>query len=181
MYTRYAANVGWKVEVMSANENEIGGYKEVVLRIEGDNVHGALRLSPAATASSVCLPPKPRAASTPAPAPWPCRARRGRGYHPQPRRSAHRHFPRQRCRWSAHQQDRLRRARGSPAHRHRGRMPGRPQPAQQQGQGPAGAAGPHPGKERSERAAKEAAMRKGLIGSGDRSDRIRTYNFRKAA
>ncbi|MEG0200039.1 MAG: PCRF domain-containing protein, partial [Comamonas sp.] len=35
MYTRYAANVGWKVEVMSANESELGGYKEVVLRIEG--------------------------------------------------------------------------------------------------------------------------------------------------
>ena len=32
-------------------------------------------------------------------------------------------------------------------------------------------------KERSERAAREAATRKGLIGSGDRSDRIRTYNF----
>jgi hypothetical protein len=32
-------------------------------------------------------------------------------------------------------------------------------------------------KERSERAAHEAATRKGLIGSGDRSDRIRTYNF----
>jgi peptide chain release factor 1 len=32
-------------------------------------------------------------------------------------------------------------------------------------------------KERSERAAKEAATRKGLVGSGDRSDRIRTYNF----
>jgi peptide chain release factor 1 len=32
-------------------------------------------------------------------------------------------------------------------------------------------------KERAERAAKDAAMRKGLIGSGDRSDRIRTYNY----
>ena len=32
-------------------------------------------------------------------------------------------------------------------------------------------------KERLERQAKDAATRKGLIGSGDRSDRIRTYNF----
>ncbi|RYF81504.1 MAG: peptide chain release factor 1, partial [Comamonadaceae bacterium] len=43
MYTRHAANAGWKVEVMSASENEIGGYKEIVLRIEGDDVYGALR------------------------------------------------------------------------------------------------------------------------------------------
>ena len=43
MYTRYATTVGWKVEVMSANESELGGYKEVVLRVEGDHCYGALR------------------------------------------------------------------------------------------------------------------------------------------
>ena len=32
-------------------------------------------------------------------------------------------------------------------------------------------------KDRAERAAKDAALRKGLVGTGDRSDRIRTYNF----
>ncbi len=43
MYTRYAATAGWKVEILSASDNEIGGYKEVVLRVEGDGVYGALR------------------------------------------------------------------------------------------------------------------------------------------
>jgi peptide chain release factor 1 len=147
MYTRYAANVGWKVEVMSASENEIGGYKEVVLRIEGDNVYGALRFEsgghrvqrvPATetqgrihtSACTVAVMPEPDEAEAITLNPPICASTPSR----------------QRCRRPAHQQDRLRRARGPPAHRHRGRMPGRPQPAQQQGQGPAGAAGPHPGK-----------------------------------
>ena len=43
MYTRYAATQGWKVEIMSANESELGGYKEIVLRVEGDHVYGALK------------------------------------------------------------------------------------------------------------------------------------------
>ncbi|MEG0114489.1 MAG: PCRF domain-containing protein, partial [Comamonas sp.] len=44
MYTRYAERMGWRVEIMSANEAELGGYKEVVLRIDGgDNVYGTLR------------------------------------------------------------------------------------------------------------------------------------------
>ena len=43
MYTRYAEKVGWKCEIMSESESELGGFKEVVLRIEGDKVYGALR------------------------------------------------------------------------------------------------------------------------------------------
>ncbi|MFN7444138.1 MAG: PCRF domain-containing protein, partial [Curvibacter sp.] len=43
MYTRYAANRGWKTELMSESPSELGGYKEVVLRIDGDHVYGDLR------------------------------------------------------------------------------------------------------------------------------------------
>ncbi|WP_373785164.1 PCRF domain-containing protein, partial [Delftia acidovorans] len=42
MYTRHCDAVGWKVEIMSANESELGGYKEVVLRVEGTDVYGRL-------------------------------------------------------------------------------------------------------------------------------------------
>lgn len=71
MYTRYAANVGWKVEVVSENAAELGGYKEIVLRIEGTTYTARSSSNPAATACSACPPPRRRAASTPAPAPWP--------------------------------------------------------------------------------------------------------------
>ena len=38
MYQKYAENQGWKVEVMDANVTGIGGYKEVIMMITGDNV-----------------------------------------------------------------------------------------------------------------------------------------------
>ncbi|MFT0544942.1 peptide chain release factor 1 [Allopusillimonas ginsengisoli] len=43
MYSRYAEHQGWRVEIMSANEAEVGGYKEVIARIEGDGVYGRLK------------------------------------------------------------------------------------------------------------------------------------------
>ncbi len=43
MYTKYAEKRGWKFEVMSANEGEHGGYKEIITRIVGDNVYGQLK------------------------------------------------------------------------------------------------------------------------------------------
>jgi peptide chain release factor 1 len=43
MYTRYAEKRGWKVEIVSERPGEHGGYKEVVSRIEGSNVYGQLK------------------------------------------------------------------------------------------------------------------------------------------
>ncbi|OLU29876.1 peptide chain release factor 1 [Pseudomonas sp. PA27(2017)] len=43
MYSRYAEKQGWRVEVLSANEGEHGGFKEVIARVEGDNVFGKLK------------------------------------------------------------------------------------------------------------------------------------------
>jgi peptide chain release factor 1 len=43
LYTRYAERQGWRVEVMSESPSELGGYKEVVLRIEGEGAYGRLR------------------------------------------------------------------------------------------------------------------------------------------
>jgi peptide chain release factor 1 len=43
MYSRYAEKQGWRVEVLSENTGEHGGYKEVIARVEGDNVYGKLK------------------------------------------------------------------------------------------------------------------------------------------
>jgi len=43
MYTRYAESQGWRVEIVSASFSEIGGYKEVIARIEGEGVYERLK------------------------------------------------------------------------------------------------------------------------------------------
>jgi peptide chain release factor 1 len=179
MYTRYAANVGWKVEIMSSNENEIGGYKEVVLRIEGENAYGALRFEsgghrvqrvPATetqgrihtSACTVAVMPEPdeTVAITLNPADLRIdtfRASGAGGQHINKTDSAVRvvHLP---TGIVAECQD------GRSQHSNKAKALQVLQARIQE-------------KERKEREAKEAALRKGLIGSGDRSDRIRTYNF----
>ncbi len=179
MYTRYAATQGWKVEVMSANESEIGGYKEVVLRVEGDHVYGALRFEsgghrvqrvPATetqgrihtSACTVAVMPEPDEAQAITLNPADLRidtfrASGAGGQHINKTDSAVRvvHIP---TGIVAECQD------GRSQHSNKAKALQVLQARIQE-------------KERSERAAKEAALRKGLIGSGDRSDRIRTYNF----
>ena len=179
MYTRHAANVGWKVEVLSANESELGGYKEVVLRVDGDNAYGALRFESGGhrvqrvpdtetqgrihtSACTVAVMPEPDAAAAITLNPADLRidtfrASGAGGQHINKTDSAVRvvHIP---TGIVAECQD------GRSQHSNKAKALQVLQAHIQE-------------KERSERAAKEAATRKGLIGSGDRSDRIRTYNF----
>lgn len=43
MYSRYADNRGWSLEVMSMNETELGGIKEIIFSISGDAAYERLR------------------------------------------------------------------------------------------------------------------------------------------
>lgn len=43
MYVRYAENQGWQVEVVDQTATEVGGFKEIVLMITGDNVYSKLK------------------------------------------------------------------------------------------------------------------------------------------
>ncbi|MBT9513993.1 MAG: peptide chain release factor 1 [Acidovorax sp.] len=179
MYTRYADRVGWKVEVVSENAAELGGYKEIVLRFEGDNVYGHLKFEsgghrvqrvPATetqgrihtSACTVAVMPEPdeHEAIKLNPADLRIdtfRASGAGGQHINKTDSAVRvvHLP---TGIVAECQD------GRSQHANKAKALQVLQARIQE-------------KDRSERAAKEAALRKGLIGSGDRSDRIRTYNF----
>ena len=43
MYSRYAEQRGWRVELMSESPSELGGYKEVIARIDGEGAYGRLK------------------------------------------------------------------------------------------------------------------------------------------
>lgn len=179
MYTRYGERAGWRFEVVSANESELGGYKEIVLRVVGEQAYGRLRFEsgghrvqrvPATetqgrihtSACTVAVMPEPdeQQAITLNPAELRIdtfRASGAGGQHINKTDSAVRivHLP---TGIVAECQD------GRSQHSNKAKALQVLQARIQE-------------KERSEKAAKEAALRKGLIGSGDRSDRIRTYNF----
>lgn len=43
MYTRYAESKGWKVDLLSVNESDLGGFKEIIFTIEGNGVYSRLK------------------------------------------------------------------------------------------------------------------------------------------
>ena len=179
MYSRYAERQGWRVEPLSASESELGGYKEVVLRIEGERVYGALKYEsgghrvqrvPATeaqgrihtSACTVAVLAEPDEAEEIRLNPAELRidtfrASGAGGQHINKTDSAVRvtHLPTglvAECQDDRSQHRNKAKALAVLAARLRER-------------------------ERAEREAREAAARRSLIGSGDRSDRIRTYNF----
>jgi len=183
MYMRYAERQGWRTEIVSESQSELGGFKEVVVRMDGgssgDGVYGWLKFEsgghrvqrvPATetqgrihtSACTVAVLPEPDEAEAIKINPSDLRidtyrASGAGGQHINKTDSAVRitHLP---TGIVAECQD------GRSQHSNKAQalkvLTARIQE-----------------KDRSERAAKDAAMRKGLIGSGDRSDRIRTYNF----
>jgi peptide chain release factor 1 len=43
MYTRYAERQGWKAEIVSQAESDLGGYKEVIVRLSGTDVYAKMK------------------------------------------------------------------------------------------------------------------------------------------
>lgn len=43
MYSRYAETQGWRIEIISENEGEHGGYKEIITRVVGQDVYSQLK------------------------------------------------------------------------------------------------------------------------------------------
>ncbi len=179
MYLRHAERHGWRTELISESVSDVGGYKEVVLRIEGLNVYGALKFESGGhrvqrvpvteaqgrihtSACTVAVLPEPDEAEEVQLNPADLRidtfrASGAGGQHVNKTDSAIRvtHLPTglvAECQDDRSQHRNKAKALSVLAARLRD-------------------------KDRTERAAKDAATRKGLIGSGDRSDRIRTYNF----
>ncbi len=179
MYTRYAQQRGLGVELISESASELGGYREVVFRLVGDGAYGLFRFEsgghrvqrvPApetqgrihTRACTVAVLPEPDEADAVRINPAELRidtfrASGAGGQHINKTDSAVRvtHLPTGTV--AECQDDRSQ-------HRNKARALQVLLARLQE-------------RERQTRAARDAALRKDLVGSGDRSDRIRTYNF----
>ena len=179
MYLRYAENRGWKTEIVSENPSDLGGYREVIVRIIGRAAYSALKFESGVhrvprvpvtesqgrihtSAATVAVLPELDAVEVAALSPKDLRidvfrASGAGGQHVQKTDSAVRitHLPTGltvECQDERSQTQNKARAMAVLAARLYAMR-------------------------EAEQKAKEASERKSLVGSGDRSERIRTYNF----
>jgi hypothetical protein len=85
MYTRYADRLGFKHRILSSNPAEVGGYKEVVVEIEGDGATRRSSTKEEPTGFNVYRRPRVRGVSTLRPRRWRCcrRLRRWKSRSPR--------------------------------------------------------------------------------------------------
>lgn len=43
MYSRYAEKQGWKIEILTSSENEVGGFKEIIFEVKGHGAYSKLK------------------------------------------------------------------------------------------------------------------------------------------
>jgi peptide chain release factor 1 len=178
MYTRYAQLQGWKAELLSLSESDLGGVKEAVLGVEGEGAYAKLKFESGVhrvqrvpvteasgrihtSAATVAVLPEPEDVDVDV---------QDKDLRIDVYRASGAARP-------ARQQDRIRRAHHASADGPCVAM----QEEKSQHKNRAKAMKILKARlfeaERERQANARAAERKGLVGSGDRSERIRTYNF----
>ena len=71
MYTKYAESQGWRCEIIDANEPELGGFKEVIFSVDGENVYSKMKFESVVTVSYAYLTlPTNREAGEPSQSLW---------------------------------------------------------------------------------------------------------------
>ena len=70
MYTQYAEQRGWKIEIVDAHPTDIGGFKEVIVGVAGKGATAVLNTRAVSTACSAFRRPSREARSIPLPPPW---------------------------------------------------------------------------------------------------------------
>jgi len=91
MYSRFAEREGWKVDIVSINRTGQGGIKEVVAIVEGERVYSKLRFESGVHRVQRVPVTEASAGSTPRRSRWRCCRKRGGRHQDRPQGHPHRH------------------------------------------------------------------------------------------